>query len=154
MRPIWCNGLVYERFYEKWFGIDPTRARDLRPPDHPMVRIGAQLKAARVHASLTQRHVEELTGIDQTTISRLENGKGGAMPLDRFARLLQAIDAEIRPVDRSMPAWLEPLIVLDDDGSDGDGLTPDDDVGEPADAGEHRPGTPAGESTLGGADAR
>jgi len=106
---------MYERFLEKWFGVDPARARDHRPPHDPMVRIGAQVKAARAHASLTQRQVEELTGIDQTTISRLENGKSGAMPLDRFAALLTAIDAEIRPTDRPLPAWLTPVIQLDND---------------------------------------
>ena len=116
---------MYERFLEKWFGVDPARARDHRPSGDPMVGIGAQVKAARVHASLTQRQVEELTGIDQTTISRLENGKGGAMPLDRFAALLRAIDAEIRPIDRPLPAWLAPVIRLDDD--------PDDEV-EPRDS--------------------
>jgi len=129
MRVACFNGGMYERFLERWFGVDSARARDHRPPGDPMVLIGSQVKTARVHASLTQRQVEELTGIDQTTISRLENGKGGAMPLDRFAALLRAIDAEIRPIDRPVPAWLAPLIVLDDgDPDDGD---PDD--GDPDD---------------------
>jgi transcriptional regulator with XRE-family HTH domain len=124
MRVACFNGGMYERFLERWFGVDSARARDHRPPGDPMVLIGSQVKTARVHASLTQRQVEELTGIDQTTISRLENGKGGAMPLDRFAALLRAIDAEIRPIDRPVPAWLAPLIVPDDgDPDDGD---PDD----------------------------
>jgi hypothetical protein len=32
------------------------------------------------------------------------------MPLGRFAALLVAIDAEIRPVDRPVPSWMEPLL--------------------------------------------
>jgi len=135
MRVACFNGGMYERFLEKWFGVDPARARDHRPPGDPMVLIGSQVKTARVHASLTQRQVEELTGIDQTTISRLENGKGGAMPLDRFAALLRAIDAEIRPIDRPVPAWLAPLIVLDDgDPDDGD---PDDGDPDDGDTDDH-----------------
>ena len=109
------TGPVYERFLEKWFGVDPGRARDLRPPDHPMVRVGRQIRAARVHASLTQRQVEELTGIDQTAISRLENGKGSNMPLCRLATLLAAIDAEIQPAERCVPDWMGPVLILDEE---------------------------------------
>jgi transcriptional regulator with XRE-family HTH domain len=134
VRALCFNVDMYERFLEKWFGVDPARARDHRPPGDPMVGIGAQVKAARVHASLTQRQVEELTGIDQTTISRLENGKSSAMPLDRFAALLRAIDAEIRPIDRPVPAWLAPAIRLDEGHDEGpapeDSPRPD---GTPAD---------------------
>jgi transcriptional regulator with XRE-family HTH domain len=101
---------MYERFLETWFGVDPGRERDHRPHDHPMVVVGAQVRAARVHASLTQRQVEDLTGIDQSTVSRLENGKGSNTPLGRFAALLVAIDAEIRPVDRPVPSWMEPML--------------------------------------------
>lgn len=89
-----------------------------------MVLVGGQVRAARVHASLNQRQVEELTGIDQTAISRLENGKGSNLPLGRFAALLVAIDAEIRPADRAIPSWMAPLLVRDDDPDSGPG--PDD----------------------------
>jgi transcriptional regulator with XRE-family HTH domain len=75
-----------------------------------MVLVGTQVRAARIHASLTQRQVEDLTRIDQTTMSRLENGKGSNMPLGRFAALLVAIDAEIRPIDRPVPSWMEPML--------------------------------------------
>ncbi|MFH1475029.1 MAG: helix-turn-helix transcriptional regulator [Chloroflexota bacterium] len=106
---------MYERFLQKWFGLDPVRARDRRLPDDPMVWIGGQVRATRIAASLTQMQLEELTGIDQTSISRLETGKGAAMRLDRFGTLLMAIDAEIRPADRRVPSWQEPLMVFDDD---------------------------------------
>jgi predicted XRE-type DNA-binding protein len=105
VRTIGFNGAVYERFLEKWFGVEPVRERDRRPPDHPLVHLGRQVRTARVHASLTQRQVEDRTGIDQTVISRLENGKGSNMPLGRFAALLVAIDAEIRPVEHQVAPW-------------------------------------------------
>ncbi len=110
VRTAGLNRRMYERFLQKWFGVEPARERDHRPPGHPMVLVGAQVRAARTHASLTQRQVEDLTGIDQSTVSRLENGKGSNMPLGRFAALLVAIDAEIHPVDRPMPSWMEPLL--------------------------------------------
>jgi transcriptional regulator with XRE-family HTH domain len=80
-----------------------------------VVVIGAQVRAARLHASLTQRQVEDLAGIDQTSISRLENGRRPNMPLGRFAVLLIAIDAEIRPAERPVPAWMAQLVVGDED---------------------------------------
>ena len=115
---------MYERFLETWFGVVPGRERDHRPPDHPMVLVGAQVRAARMVASLTQRQVEDLTGIDQSTVSRLENGKGSNMPLGRFAALLVAIDAEIHPVDRPVPSWMEPLFPGDDEPDGGEGVDP------------------------------
>ena len=81
--------------------------------------VGAQVRAARIHASLTQRQVEDLTGIDQSTLSRLENGKGSNLPLGRFAALLIAIDAEIHPADRPAPSWMAPLLAGDDGLDDG-----------------------------------
>lgn len=39
------------------------------------------------------------------------------MPLGKFAALLVAIDAEIRPVERSIPAWMEGLFSDHDDDS-------------------------------------
>ena len=95
--------------------MDPIRERDHRPPRHPLVVVGGQVRVARVHASLTQLQVEDLTGIDQTSISRLENGRGSNMLLGRFALLLTAIDAEIRPADRPVPTWIAPLLVADDE---------------------------------------
>ena len=75
-----------------------------------------------MHASLTQRQVEDLTGIDQTTVSRLENGKGSDMPLGRFAALLGAIDAEIRPIDRPVPSWMEPVLPREGGPDSGEGV--------------------------------
>jgi predicted XRE-type DNA-binding protein len=124
---VWASGLnrpMYERFLATWFGVDPTRERDRRLPDHPLVVLGAQVRAVRIQSSLTQRQVEDLTGIDQSTVSRLENGKGSNMPLGRFAALLVAIDAEIRPADRPVPSWMAPLLTGDDAPDDGADLDP------------------------------
>ena len=108
------NEHVYERFLEKWFGVDPIRERDDRSPTHPLVAVGGQVRAARMHASLTQRQVEDLTGIDQPSVSRLENGRGSNTPLGRFALLRAAIDAEIRPADRLVPTWIARLLLADE----------------------------------------
>lgn len=54
--------------------------------------IGAMVKRRRLAASLTQRELEELTGIDQTVISRLENGKRYGLRWSRFAVLIGALD--------------------------------------------------------------
>jgi transcriptional regulator with XRE-family HTH domain len=91
-----------------------------------MVLVGGQVRAARMHASLTQRQVEDLTGIDQTVISRLENGKGSNMPLGRFAALLISIDAEIRPAERRVPSWMAPMLILDDEPDTGRGVDQED----------------------------
>jgi transcriptional regulator with XRE-family HTH domain len=138
IRGVRFNGSMYERFLQEWFGLDPVRARDRRLPDDPMVWIGGQVKASRIAASLTQMQLEELTGIDQTSISRLETGKGAAMRLDRFATLLMAIDAEIRPAERRIPAWQEPMMAIDDADAEPDvepGAEPDAEPGEASKAG-------------------
>jgi transcriptional regulator with XRE-family HTH domain len=134
IRGVRFNGSMYERFLQKWFGLDPVRARDRRLPDDPMVWIGGQVKASRIAASLTQMQLEELTGIDQTSISRLETGKGAAMRLDRFATLLMAIDAEIRPAERRIPAWQEPMMAIDDADAEPD-VEPDAEPEEASKAG-------------------
>jgi transcriptional regulator with XRE-family HTH domain len=134
IRGVRFNGSMYERFLQEWFGLDPVRARDRRLPDDPMVWIGGQVKASRIAASLTQMQLEELTGIDQTSISRLETGKGAAMRLDRFATLLMAIDAEIRPAERRIPAWQEPMMPFDDADAEPD-VEPGAEPGEASKAG-------------------
>jgi hypothetical protein len=42
------------------------------------------------------------------------------MPLGRFALLLAAIDAEIRPADRPVPTWIAPLLLADEGADAGD----------------------------------
>ncbi len=57
--------------------------------------LGRQVLGARRHAALSQRQVEALTGIDQTTIVRIEHGKATGLPLRRLAILLVAINAGV-----------------------------------------------------------
>ena len=71
--------------------------------DHPvnehtseaLERVGRQVRGARHHAGLSQRSVENLTGIDQTTIVRIEQGRATGLPLWRFALLLDALSAGV-----------------------------------------------------------
>ena len=58
-------------------------------------RLGRHVRAARRQAALSQRQVEAMTGIDQTTIVRIERGKATGLPLRRFAVLMVALDAGV-----------------------------------------------------------
>jgi transcriptional regulator with XRE-family HTH domain len=58
-------------------------------------RLGRHVRAARRQAALSQRQVEAMTGIDQTTIVRIEHGKATGLPLRRFAVLMVALDAGV-----------------------------------------------------------
>jgi transcriptional regulator with XRE-family HTH domain len=66
--------------------------------------LGCQVLGARRHAALSQRQVEAMTGIDQTTQVRIEHGKATGLPLRRFARLLVALDAGVA-TRRPAPAF-------------------------------------------------
>jgi transcriptional regulator with XRE-family HTH domain len=57
--------------------------------------LGRQVRGARRHAALSQRQVEAMTGIDQTTIVRIEHGQATGLPLRRLAILLAALDAGV-----------------------------------------------------------
>lgn len=63
--------------------------------------IGATLKERRLSARLTQRRLEELSGIDQTVISRLENGRQYGLRWSRYAILIAVLD-EHQP-EKAMP---------------------------------------------------
>ena len=54
--------------------------------------IGVVLKRRRLTAGLTQRELERLARIDQTVISRLENGRQYGLRWSRFAILVAALD--------------------------------------------------------------
>lgn len=53
--------------------------------------LGTVLKRARLENSWSQRGLERQSGVDQTTISRLENGRLTHFSLTRLARLIQAL---------------------------------------------------------------
>jgi transcriptional regulator with XRE-family HTH domain len=54
-------------------------------------QIGAQLRRARLGNGWSQRRLERASGVDQTTISRLENGRLASLRLVRIAALMQAV---------------------------------------------------------------
>jgi transcriptional regulator with XRE-family HTH domain len=53
--------------------------------------IGERIKRRRERARLSQRQLEAISGVDQTTISRMENGRLFGMRWTRFARLVDAL---------------------------------------------------------------
>lgn len=68
--------------------------------------IGAMIKRQRHSVGWTQRFLEARSGIDQTVISRLENGKQYGLRWSRFADLVDAL----RGLDGgpSMRLWPSP----------------------------------------------
>lgn len=56
-----------------------------------MVLLGAALKRRRLRLGLSQTRLERMTGIDQTTISRFENGKRCGLRWWRFAVLVAVL---------------------------------------------------------------
>jgi len=53
--------------------------------------LGSQLRRARLNRGWSQRNLEWVSGVDQTTISRLENGRLRSLRLARIAELMLAL---------------------------------------------------------------
>lgn len=69
--------------------------------------IGDVIKRRRLRAGFTQRELERLTRIDQTVISRLENGKQYGLRWSRFAILVAELDGlEDTPSRPRTPWWV------------------------------------------------
>jgi transcriptional regulator with XRE-family HTH domain len=66
-----------------------------RPRDpqqqHGLDMIGVMVRSRRVFVGWTQRRLEVYSGIDQTVISRIENGKQYGLRWSRFAQLVEAL---------------------------------------------------------------
>jgi transcriptional regulator with XRE-family HTH domain len=73
--------------------------------------LGRTIRRRRASLGLSQRQLEALSGIDQTVISRLENGKQTGLRWVRLAQLVDALDGLETPQDRPSPA--EPHAGLD-----------------------------------------
>jgi transcriptional regulator with XRE-family HTH domain len=58
---------------------------------HGFDLIGAEVKRRRLELGWTQRMLEAYSGIDQTVISRIENGKQYGIRWSRFALLVDAL---------------------------------------------------------------
>src|SRR5690348_13512089 len=67
-----------------------------RPRDPQRLRgfeiVGTMIRRKRIWLGWTQRMLEGQSGIDQTVISRLENGKQYGLHWKRFADLVAALD--------------------------------------------------------------
>jgi hypothetical protein len=72
-----------------WLSFEVSRA-DARTA-RGFVLIGRLVRRRRTRVSITQRQLEHLSGVDQTVISRLENGRLGGLRWSRFARLVDAL---------------------------------------------------------------
>jgi len=57
--------------------------------------LGSQVVRARRQHGSSQRGLERATGIDQSTISRIEHGQASGLPLWRFALLVSALGAGV-----------------------------------------------------------
>jgi transcriptional regulator with XRE-family HTH domain len=65
--------------------------------------IGRLVLRRRQRLGLSQRQLEHLSGVDQTVISRLENGRLGGLRWSRFAELVDALGGLAESDSR--PAW-------------------------------------------------
>jgi len=66
-------------------------------------RIGANVKAARAKANLTQECLAEIAGIHWQTVSYIENGKFPAS-IVTFAKLSQALEVSANRLLEGLPA--------------------------------------------------
>ncbi len=71
----------------------------------PMVEIGLDriavwVRDARRASGMTQQHVENVSGVDQTIVSRLENGRLYSIRFVRLAAVIGAVHDSRPPRDR------------------------------------------------------
>lgn len=64
-------------------------------------RLGARIRRARFLAGTTQRAVATEAGVSQSTISRIELGRGGPVPLDTWERVAAAVGLNLSAVIRT-----------------------------------------------------
>ncbi|MBC7001712.1 helix-turn-helix transcriptional regulator [Photobacterium sp. BZF1] len=78
--------------------------------------IGRQIKQARKDKGLTQVQVSQLTRINKTTISEMENGRFTGS-FDIFERILDAVGLqfEVVPKTHQLPDWDEIEDLFKDD---------------------------------------
>ena len=75
--------------------------------------MGAEIRRLRLAIPATQRELEELAGLDQTTISRIERGQMPRLRMFRYARLRAAVEGQLgvihhrprKPRRRIDPGW-------------------------------------------------
>jgi Helix-turn-helix domain len=97
---------VYDRrmYTPRSFPKAPRGSMDLPSEStNGMVAIGESVRRARLRAGLSQRHLGRLCGLDQSIISRLENGKLANLRWWRFAALVGALGDAWDPSSRRTP---------------------------------------------------
>ena len=77
-------------------------------------RIGAMVKRRRLALRWTQRFLENQSGIDQTVISRIENGRQYGLRWSRFADLVEALGG--LGVGPMVGAWSPAGVRVPDEG--------------------------------------
>ena len=76
----------------------PSHIRVTPVAEIGLTLIGSWIKEGRRATHMTQQLVENISGVDQSVISRLENGKVHSMRLVRLAAVIGAIyDPRPRP---------------------------------------------------------
>lgn len=73
--------------------------------------VGRTIRRKRRWLGLSQRQLEGLSGIDQTVISRIENGKQYGVRWVRFARLVDALDGLETPTLPSATGSPRPWLI-------------------------------------------
>jgi transcriptional regulator with XRE-family HTH domain len=98
-----------DRPFHGWLQRDPEAQRGA-------AAIGRALRDARLRERVSQRRLEEATGVDQTTISRLERGMAPGLRLERLGRIVDALGGDLAlcphlepsesgPVPPDLDAW-------------------------------------------------
>lgn len=63
------------------------------------IKVGRQIAAIRGKRSLTTRQLAELCGLDQSNISKIENGRYN-VSIDILSRVCKALNADIAIIDK------------------------------------------------------
>ena len=75
--------------------LDPKsparKSPEPKPPHQTLLELGAAIREGRRQHGLTQMRLEALSGVDQTSISRLERGLAPGMKVSRLARILAVL---------------------------------------------------------------
>ena len=91
--------------------MDGHVPREVRDPldQEALERLGRAVRAARQAQGLTQMRLERRTGVDQTTISRIERGLEPGLALVRLARICTVLRLPAFELpDQKRRIWPEP----------------------------------------------
>jgi DNA-binding XRE family transcriptional regulator len=93
---------------ERASGAESGFIRSMTSPNpwiHPEIQaeldaMGAHIRRVRIAGDATQRELEDVAWLDQTTISRIENGLMPRLPMYKYARLLAAAEGRLGPIPK------------------------------------------------------